>query len=326
MQKVPPNIDAFLVNMRQQIPLVDAWWQRALAEVEDHLRSSAASWSDDLPMAEAEAKAVERFGTISTILQGLGAEYAYSLVRRYGLWLLALGAAFMMAALTSRNGPLLIGHIGQQPVLSMIILVLVQVGWFTALLTGVRVAFLLGTFRSLTGLPSLVNGAAVMLGSFTAAAALKLLVLIRTQGLSSLDVGLLAMLVLVATSSPMFWNSWRRFYTAAVVLSGNTRDVEDEQALPLLRHIHPAFRVAARHPRVLVVVTCLLAASWSFMVGAMPDGLWPSLVVAWGRLYAGALSGGLDIFAVLACYRLIGSTVGVRAGKRGWGGLRGARK
>lgn len=305
------GIDPYLARLRHRIPVVDAWWERALSEVEDHLHTAVERAPEGLDPADAEAEAIRRFGSEAGVLSGLAAEYACHLVKRYGAWLAGLGAAFMLVALVSANGPLLIGHIGQDLLLSSWVFVLVQIGWFTALLTGVRVVFVLGRRQGLSGLGALLRGAGVMLASFSAAAALKLAALVWVQGFSPVDLGLAAMLLLVALASPLLLRSISRIRSAVAVLEFEGGGEAPQKALPVLRTAR-LFRLLAERPWAMVVGTCVLAALWAFNLGAMPDGLWPSLVGSWGRAGAGALSAGIDVAAVLACYWLVGPWIGVR--------------
>jgi hypothetical protein len=68
---------------------------RLLAEVEDHLRTSAAELNADAGLDEAERRAVERFGAAATVARGFAMVVAATSARRSTYW---LGLAFLTYA------------------------------------------------------------------------------------------------------------------------------------------------------------------------------------------------------------------------------------
>jgi hypothetical protein len=84
-------IEAYLDHLDRELRLNRVPRRRLLAEVEDHLRTCAAELRADAGVAEAERRAVERFGTAATVARGFAMVVAATSARRSTYW---LGFAF----------------------------------------------------------------------------------------------------------------------------------------------------------------------------------------------------------------------------------------
>ena len=94
---MPGAIADYLDRLDHELRLKRAPRRRLLAEVEDHLRSSAGELGADLPAHEAERRAVERFGAAAIVARHFAQTVAASSARRSSYW---LGAAFVAYAAT----------------------------------------------------------------------------------------------------------------------------------------------------------------------------------------------------------------------------------
>jgi HAAS domain-containing protein len=95
---MPGAIADYLERLERELRLKRAPRRRLLAEVEDHLRSSADELGADLPGPEAEHRAVERFGAAATVARHFAQTVAASSARRSSYW---LGGAFVAYAATA---------------------------------------------------------------------------------------------------------------------------------------------------------------------------------------------------------------------------------
>lgn len=84
-------IDAYLDQLDVELRLNRVPRRRLLAEVEDHLRTSATELSAHAEVEEAERRAVERFGAAATVARGFAMAVAATSARRSTYW---LGLAF----------------------------------------------------------------------------------------------------------------------------------------------------------------------------------------------------------------------------------------
>lgn len=82
-------IDSYLHQLDVELRLTRAPRRRLLAEVEDHLRASAAEIAADTEAEGAEIRAVERFGSAATVARGFAVSVAATSARRstFSLWL-----------------------------------------------------------------------------------------------------------------------------------------------------------------------------------------------------------------------------------------------
>lgn len=94
---MPGAIGDYLDRLELELRLKRAPRRRLLAEVEDHLRSSADELGVDLPTEEAERRAVERFGSAATVARHFAQTVAASSALRSSY---LLGAAFVAYAAT----------------------------------------------------------------------------------------------------------------------------------------------------------------------------------------------------------------------------------
>jgi hypothetical protein len=88
-------IEAYLDRLDVELRLKRVPRRRLLAEVEDHLRSSATELSADAGVEEAERRAIERFGSAATVARGFAMVVAATSARRSTYW---LGLAFLTYA------------------------------------------------------------------------------------------------------------------------------------------------------------------------------------------------------------------------------------
>ena len=95
---MPDAIADYLDRLEHELRLKRAPRRRLLAEVEDHLRSSAGELGAGLPADEAERRAVERFGAAAIVARHFAQTVAASSARRSSYW---LGAAFVAYAATA---------------------------------------------------------------------------------------------------------------------------------------------------------------------------------------------------------------------------------
>jgi hypothetical protein len=84
-------IDSYLEQLDVELRLNKAPRRRVLAEVEDHLRASAAEIAADTGAEETELRAVERFGSAATVARGFAVSVASTSARRSTY---SLGLAF----------------------------------------------------------------------------------------------------------------------------------------------------------------------------------------------------------------------------------------
>ena len=91
-------IDEYLVRLDVELRLNRVPRRRLLAEVEDHLRTSATELRADAGVEEAEHQAVARFGAAATVARGFAMVVAATSARRSTYW---LGLAFMTYAVSS---------------------------------------------------------------------------------------------------------------------------------------------------------------------------------------------------------------------------------
>jgi hypothetical protein len=84
-------IDAYLDRLDGELRLHRVPRRRLLAEVEDHLRECVAEQTGDAGVAEAERRAVERFGAAATVARSFARVVAATSARRSTYW---LGLAF----------------------------------------------------------------------------------------------------------------------------------------------------------------------------------------------------------------------------------------
>jgi hypothetical protein len=92
---MPGEIADYLDRLERELRLRRAPRRRLLAEVEDHLRSSAGELAAELPAQEAERLAVERFGAAAIVARHFAQSVAASSARRSSYW---LGGAFLAYA------------------------------------------------------------------------------------------------------------------------------------------------------------------------------------------------------------------------------------
>jgi hypothetical protein len=92
-------IDSYLEQLDAQLRLNKAPRRRLLAEVEDHLRASAAEMAADTGAEEAELRAVERFGSSATVARGFAVSVAATSARRSTYSLGLAFSAYVVACL-----------------------------------------------------------------------------------------------------------------------------------------------------------------------------------------------------------------------------------
>ena len=331
MARHPTTIDSYLSDLRAQLPGDDRWREAILAEVEDHLRSTAAELGARVGSEQAEREAIERFGTVESIAGQLVAEYGVRVTRRtVGVLAVAL-AVYLVFSLKSNSGPFLTGHLGALlPTLAAF--VLTQVAWTTLALTGLR-ALLTGhrVRASATDFRLLVRGGKIAIGSLAAGLLLRVAVLGPTGASLQEVVFWLAMAATLALAGlAVAWSSSRLGSVGTLLEVAGPEDSASEvhdldtdvQALavilrrssPLLRPLSPLLAGLARtlsvrrHSWRLATLVSILAGLWAFKVGAMSDGLWPAMANTgyMGQLIAGATCAAVEAVAVLAAYFLLG--------------------
>ena len=103
----PGAIEVYLDRLEGELRLNRAPRRRLLAEVEDHLRTSATELNVDAGVEEAERRAVERFGAAATVARHFAMVVAATSARRSTYWLgLAFStyaAACLLFALTASS-------------------------------------------------------------------------------------------------------------------------------------------------------------------------------------------------------------------------------
>lgn len=92
-------IDSYLERLDVELRLNKAPRRRLLAEVEDHLRASAAEIAADTGAEEAELRAVERFGSAATVARGFAVSVAATSARRSTYSLGLAFSAYVVACL-----------------------------------------------------------------------------------------------------------------------------------------------------------------------------------------------------------------------------------
>jgi hypothetical protein len=92
-------IDSYLEQLDVELRLNKAPRRRLLAEVEDHLRASAAEIAADTGVEEAELRAVERFGSAATVARGFAVSVAATSARRSTYSLGLAFSAYVVACL-----------------------------------------------------------------------------------------------------------------------------------------------------------------------------------------------------------------------------------
>jgi hypothetical protein len=132
----PDAIQGYLARLERRLP-ASAWRRRTLAEVEDHLRSSAAEAAPAVGREEAERRAVERFGPAEALVRQLSVGSAAATVRRAGQLLALLFGTLAVASVGTWNGPWLTGQAAGWPE-SMATFLLVQVAWAAAAISWLR--------------------------------------------------------------------------------------------------------------------------------------------------------------------------------------------
>lgn len=255
---MPETVDAYLDDLRRRVPASDRWWDRALAEIDDHLRCAAE--------ADGEAAALQRFGTPAEVAGGLAKEY--NRVQAAGFRWILVGAAVAFVVLSgfSRNGPMMIGSV-TSPALALVEVLLAQFGYAFGIL-----ALICAPGRPLGA----TRSALACVSCLAAAVLLKMALTPQFAG------GLPAMAAVLALVT---WALRRRAGRGEWLAAGT------ESAW---------LRVWRAHPALTCAVVCVVAGANAFQLGAMRDGLWPTLYTAWGPLPAGALAAAAEIVAVVA--------------------------
>jgi hypothetical protein len=92
-------IDSYLEQLDVELRLNKAPRRRLLAEVEDHLRASAAEIAAEAETEEAELRAVERFGSAATVARGFAVSVAATSARRSTYSLGLAFSAYVVACL-----------------------------------------------------------------------------------------------------------------------------------------------------------------------------------------------------------------------------------
>lgn len=100
-------IDVYLDRLDRELRLNRVPRRRLLAEVEDHLRSSATELNADSGVEEAERRAVDRFGAAATVARAFAMVVAATSARRSTYWLglafSAYASACLLFALTASS-------------------------------------------------------------------------------------------------------------------------------------------------------------------------------------------------------------------------------
>jgi hypothetical protein len=297
------TIDDYLARLRRRVPSADDWWQRALLEIEDHLRCGAAAASAEDP-AGTESTAIDRFGSIESISQALAIECAISLTRRAGVLLGALLLVIVALSGLTQNGPFLTGHVGA-PAVALAEFLITQVAYAAAALCLLQLGWI-----GLRGQPSApiirsaLNGGLVALTTLSVGLLLKLLTALAGSSGGLLPTGALVMFVTVACAGfGLASLGWRLRRTVGALGSAESSLATNDTPFPLI----------SLQPSVLLALAILFGGVFAFKVGSMPDGLWPSLATqgAWEATVAGASCALVEVVVILVAYHALGPHLGL---------------
>ena len=310
---MPDAIADYLDRLEHELRLKRAPRRRLLAEVEDHLRSSAGELGADLPTHEAERRAVERFGAAAIVARHFAQTVAASSARRSSYW---LGAAFVAYAATAvlfalTAGPRFADFPQGAP--SALALQVAAVAFAVSLVRTAR-------WRRAPLVPEdrvrlLANGAVIGIGAVAAGLALETLVaLTRPAGVLSwsdlpIVVGMLAVATCVTLAAALAAAAAAFRSSLLAALPG--AETSGRRALPTLvddvgELVPPARRpLAALFSRPALLVGLVALVAFAAVVVSQP---------ASSALPALAL-GLLEATAIVVGYLLLGRPLGLRGGR-----------
>jgi hypothetical protein len=305
---MPGAIADYLDRLELELRLKRAPRRRLLAEVEDHLRDSASELGADLSPAEAERRAVERFGAAATVARHFAQTVAASSALRssylLGAAFVAYAATVMLFALTA--GPEFADFPQGAP--STLALQVMGVAFAVTFVRTVR-------WRRSPLVPEdrlrlLANGAVVGIGAGVCGLALEALVaLTRPAGVLPWSDQLLVaatFAVAAATTLVAAVAAAAAAFRSSLLASLPGSEVGGRGALPTLVDDVGDVLPGARRPLAALfsrpaVLLCLVTV---LAFGAVASSATPALAL-----------GLLEATAIVAGYLLLGRSLGLRSGE-----------
>jgi hypothetical protein len=322
MASDPPPIDSYLRELRRRLPASPAA-AGLVAEVEDHLRSSAAEHAGELGAEAAAGLAVIRFGPVESVARQLAGECALGLVRRACCLHAVLFGLLAVASLLTWSGIWLTGESVNWEAGMIGTFLLVQVAWTVAALTWLRAWLSRHRVRAPAG-----DVAVLLRGMATSAGALGLALLVRAgeklDGGAGLTpwAGLAVLLILAAACAGTAGLAAYRVRPLRPLVAAEDPTPSDlAEQLDILAAV-AARRLprlggalgrcvgwldAGRHPARLLALVAAAGAAGAFQQGSMADGLWPRLATAGApqAMAAGLALAVIETVAVTGCFALL---------------------